>query len=332
MVNWRFAQYSRQYLDSRSAQGVKKAMSFDDDGEFDSPVHRQRLPSLHALKCFEAAAREESFRRAADALNLTHGAVSRAVRLIEDDLGVMLFDRRNRRVYLTREGRRLAEAVSGGFSLIEAACRELRMHGGRATLTLACEPTLLMRWLIPQFPVFQKANPDLDVHLVAASGTVLGNGIDMAIRRNDISWGEEIAAVHLFDEQVGPVCRHDLVQEFFSPADGLWRLRRSATLLHTSTRPDAWKTWGSLVGQKLGSHKARTFEHFYYSLQAAVAGLGVAIGPWKLVQADIESGLLAAPAGFLEDGSAYYLLSSPLGVDDRTRAIVVEWLTTIAHP
>lgn len=103
-------------------------MISDKNGEYGSQNTGARLPSLLALRCFEAAARLENFSRAADELHLTHGAVSRAVRLLEDDLGVALFDRRSRRVYLTDAGHQLSKAVAAGFGLIRNAVNELRAN------------------------------------------------------------------------------------------------------------------------------------------------------------------------------------------------------------
>ncbi|MDR2329288.1 MAG: LysR family transcriptional regulator, partial [Comamonas sp.] len=126
-------------------------MISDIHGESGSPFTDNRLPSLLALRCFEAAARLENFSRAADALHLTHGAVSRAVRLLEYDLGLALFERRSRRVFLTDEGRALAQAVSQGLDLMRQGVADLRARARQQQRwVLSCEPTLLMRWLIPR--------------------------------------------------------------------------------------------------------------------------------------------------------------------------------------
>jgi DNA-binding transcriptional LysR family regulator len=157
------------------------------NGEPVSQSTDARLPSLLALRCVEAAARMENFSGAADELHLTHGAVSRAVRLLEDDLGIALFERRSQRVYLTGAGLSLAQAVSGGFNLMRQAVGELRASARQEKrLLLSCEPTLLMRWLIPRWPDFQSCHPEIDVHLVAGRGPFsFASGIDLAIRRDD---------------------------------------------------------------------------------------------------------------------------------------------------
>ncbi|MNH37900.1 DNA-binding transcriptional activator GcvA [compost metagenome] len=108
------------------------------------------------------------------------------------------------------------------------------------------------------------------------------------------------------------------------------RLSADAPLLHTRTRPGAWQDWARATGQTLAGGAGQTFEHFYFSLQASVAGLGVAVGPWHLVRDDLDSGLLAAPLGFVEDGSRYCLLSPNPLRDNSPQASLLEWLRQMA--
>lgn len=286
---------------------------------------KRPVTSLPALACFRVAAECESFSKAADRLNLTHGAVSRAVRLLEDDLGTALFSRRNRAVLLTDTGRRLSHAVAHGLDHIDEAVRRIRSEQAGAPVTVSCEPTLMMRWLIPRMPAFHALHPQADIRLVANGGPVtLGEGIELAIRRNDFVWPTAYRARPLFDEWTGPVCRPDRTEAFFERD----RLRADALLLHSRTRPAAWAQWAGQSGDALAAHPEQTFEHFYFSLQAAVAGLGVAIGPWHLVRDDLASGLLSAPRGFLRDGSNYVLLSS--GPAGSAGAAFQDWLCALA--
>lgn len=287
---------------------------------------RHNLTSLPALACFRIAAELQSFSKAADRLNLTHGAVSRAVGLLEDDLGTLLFERRNRGVFLTDAGRKLAQVVARGLGDIEDEVQSIRAQNAKPTLTVSCEPTLLMRWLIPQMPLFHAANPAADIRLLAGGGPVtLGSGVDLAIRRNDFKWPAPYHARHLFDERIGPVCRPDKVADYFVGD----RLRQDATLLHTRTRPSAWSTWADRAGQLCPTAQGQDFEHFYFSLQAAVAGLGVAIGPWHLVQTDLRDGLLVAPQGFHEDGSGYFVLAAREPKIGSIAQVFADWLSAI---
>lgn len=305
-------------------------MNSHDDGELGSlPAWRERaaLPPLGALRCFEAAARLGSFTRAAQELHLTHGAVSRAVRSIEDALGVALFERRNQRVHLTAAGARLRDAAAGAFELLAATVRELREPPRRPALVVSCEPTLLMRWLIPRLPAFQAAHPGIALQWSAGGGPVGFGEVDLAIRRNDFAWGRDVHAQHLFDERVGPVCSPAYRAGHVAGAGRSARFGADVCLLHSATRAGAWSEWARAARRKRPSAAMeQTFEHFYFSLQAAAAGVGVAIGPWQLVREEIESGVLTAPLGFVADGSAYYLLSPTPARAGSPAALLAQWL------
>lgn len=307
-------------------------MISDNYSECRSPLNDARLPSLTALRCFEVAARLENFTRAADELHLTHGAVSRAVRALEDELGLALFERRSRRVFLTAAGQKLAAAVRDGFDLIKQASRDLRVTARQQRQwVLSCEPTLLMRWLIPRWPEFQFRYPDINLHLVAGGGPFsFAAGIDLAIRRDDFPWPPGIHVAPLFAEKVGPVCRPDKAMHWFSQNQGMLTLSLQAPRLDSRTRPSAWQEWSSAANQAAPETPVHYFEHFYFSLQAAVAGLGVAIGPWHLVRDDLESGVLAAPMGFVKDGSSYCLLSPHALLPDSPQAHLLNWLRSVA--
>lgn len=297
-----------------------------------SPLDDRRLPSLLALRCFEAAARLENFSRAAAELHLTHGAVSRAVRLLEDALGQALFERRSQRVFLTDAGRTLAQAVGQGLDLMRQAVGELRASARQARRwVLSCEPTLLMRWLIPRWPAFQARHPEIDVHLVAGGGPFsFDSGIDLAIRRDDFPWPKGCHVEPLFAEKVGPVCRPDRMAAWFDGKKTGVVINADAPLLHTRTRPNTWSEWATAAGQSVPDGPEQIFDHFYFSLQAAVAGLGVAIGPWHLVRDDLDSGVLTAPLGFVADGSHYCLLSPQSLQPESPQADLLRWLRTMA--
>ncbi|AXK23527.1 LysR family transcriptional regulator [Serratia marcescens] len=305
-------------------------MNSDNIGEKNSRKTGRPLP-LGGLRCFEAAARLESFTQAAQGLNLTHGAVSRAVRALEEELGVALFERRHRRVLLTAAGRKLFQATQQAFGILDHTALELRQQALDAPLVLSCEPTLLMRWLIPRLPAFQQAHPDINLQLVAGGGPFsFHDGITAAIRRNDFDWGKQVHSLALFSEKVGPVCQPEALARMTSAEGSLRSLRPGTKLLHSATRPDAWRHWAQQQGMTLAGHSEQRFDHFYFSLQAAVAGLGIAIGPWLQVRDDLAAGLLSAPFGFTPDGSGYYLLSPQAIVPGSALARLAEWLMLTA--
>ncbi|AQT11522.1 LysR family transcriptional regulator [Pseudomonas protegens] len=303
-------------------------MKTDIPGDKNSQLSRRRLPPLSALRCFEAAARLESFTQAGATLHLTHGAISRAVRALEEDLGTPLFERRSQRVFLTAAGAELLHSVTQALDLIESTASRLRAPAPAAPLVLSCEPTLLMRWLIPRMPGFYAEYPQVPIQLLAGGGPFsFGAGIDLAIRRNDFAWSRDTQAHWLFDEAIGPVCRPERQADWTPATAGLAQLAAQAPRLHSATRPHAWQQWLQLQQQPVApTPPEQVFEHFYFSLQAAVAGLGLAIAPWQLVRDDLEGGLLCAPFGFVADGSAYYLLS-PQAIDpDSASGKLLHWL------
>lgn len=109
------------------------------------------------------------------------------------------------------------------------------------------------------------------------------------------------------------------------------QLREDAVLLHTRTRPDAWETWARLADRSCEARRSQSFEHFYISLQAAIAGIGVAVGPWQLVRDDIDSGILTAPMGFTEDGTTYHLLAPAAIGEQGPHARLRDWLLAVAQ-
>ncbi|GGY60082.1 LysR family transcriptional regulator [Streptomyces omiyaensis] len=283
------------------------------------------LPPLNTLLPFEATVRHASMTAAARELHVTHGAVSRQIQNLERHLGTTLFERRTRALHPTPEAHRLAAAVREALDRVDGATRSITHRPPAGPLTLSCEPTLLMRWLIPRLPDLAAAAPDVTVHLSAGGGPVPfeRDGIDLAVRRDDFPFPEDVSRTRLFAEHIGPVCRPDLAALLTAAADV-----PDATLLHTATRPRAWDDWRRLTGMRAEPASQQTLEHFYLTLQAASAGVGVAIAPYAVVRDDLERGQLAAPFGFVPDGTGYHLLTrGPLAGDTRT-ARLTTWLRT----
>ncbi|WDY57316.1 LysR substrate-binding domain-containing protein [Pseudomonas sp. PSKL.D1] len=276
-----------------------------------------KLPALNALRYFDIAAETESFVRAAERLHVTHGAVSRQIRLLEESLGVDLFERRNRAIFLTPAGRALHGTTQAIFEQLDGAVQRLQQQQRDNVLVLSCEPTIAMRWLIPRLPRFHAAHPGLQVQLVAAGGPVdfARSGIDLALRRDDFHWPPTLYSQPVCEEWIGPVSCHANAQ-----LDG-------QRLLHSNTRPTAWSTWLRLSGQRARHTERSDFEHFYLSLQAANAGLGVAIASALMVHDELDNGQLHAPFGLLRDGSAYVLLSPQPINDGGKRQQFADWVT-----
>ncbi|WXB11746.1 LysR family transcriptional regulator [Pendulispora albinea] len=264
--------------------------------------------------------------RAAKELNLTDGAVSRAVREMEAEVGFPLFQRGNRSIVPTHVARTLAEDVRSVLDRLASALAQARRTSGPGRpITLSCEPTFLIRWLIPRLADLQEVvGPARELRLVSAGGAVsfARDGIDLAIRRADFEMAGDVLAKPFLDEHVGPVCRSDLAPRLLGSG------AIEGVLLHTATRPHAWANWSRLTGTELRPAREIRFEHFYLSLQAAVAGAGVAIGPIALVSDDLANGALLAPRGFVADGSQYVLMTAREGYDRACFDTVLDWLRT----
>lgn len=284
-----------------------------------------KLPPLGTFRVFDVAAQTQSFVKAAEVLHVTHGAVSRQIRLLEEAVGLELFERRNRAVFLTPAGRALQATTSSVFEQLEATLYRLEQESRENALVLSCEPTIAMKWLIPRLPAFQRAHPDISLHLSAAGGAIdfKKANVDVALRRDDFKWGDDVYATKICEEWVGPVCATSVLP---TASRGTARDVSHADVLHTKSRPTAWKTWQRLSGRSIPSGARVDYEHFYLCIQAAVAGLGVAMSSFFMVQDELASGQLVAPQGFLRDGSAYCLLSARPLAESQQCLRFAEWV------
>jgi LysR family glycine cleavage system transcriptional activator len=270
----------------------------------------RRLPSLNALRSFEAAARQESMTRAAAALGVTHGAVSRQVRGLEAALGVPLLENRRGRLRLTASGGRLLAVLTDAFDRIADGVEAISRRDTGA-VTVSCLGTFAMFWLIPRLHRFEVAHPGSIVRLTTSDADLdpARGDFDVAVRvgkPTDPASGERIA---LFDEWAGPVMAPALARRL--GAQGPSAFDRMP-LLHAATRPDAWADWFAAHGTTAAdAHAGQTFEHAYFMIEAARAGLGAAIGFWHLVADDVSAGRLVAPAGFAPTGLRYVAVRPP---------------------
>lgn len=269
---------------------------------------KRRLPPLKALPAFEAAARHLSFTVAAEELHLTHSAISHQMKGLEGELGVPLFRRLNRRVELTEAGNVFLRAVRAALDVLETSAAQISAQAVQGPLVVSCLPTFMMRWLIPRLYDFNARHPDIGVRLSASFAPVdfARDGIDAAIRFGAAPWPEDVDAQAFLEEQIGPVCSPSLLKR-----KGLQRPTdlRQHTLLHTESRPDAWPQWLKLVGARgIDVATGPRFEHYYFLLEAAIAGLGVAVAPRPLVAEDLKLGRLVAPFEFKRSGRSYFIL------------------------
>ncbi|HWU75133.1 MAG TPA: LysR family transcriptional regulator [Rhodanobacter sp.] len=287
----------------------------------------RELPSLNALRAFEVAARLESVSHAAIELHVTHGAVSRQIRALEADLGVPLFNRAGRGLTLTAAGLRLRDSAAGAFTQLRMTCDELRRSASQAPFVLGCSGSVLARWIIPRMERLGRDLPALKLHLSASEGTPSAAlpGVDAALLLAEPPLPPEWQVHALASEQIGPVFSPRHPRHAALCKASVTALCKEA-LLHTTSRPQAWPAWARahrIAASRL--HYGQSFEHLYYLLEAAVAGLGVAIAPQPLVADDLAAGRLVAPWGFLPT-RASWILCSPRHVGDSRLLALTRWL------
>jgi DNA-binding transcriptional LysR family regulator len=291
----------------------------------------RRLPPLKTLPAFEIAAERLSFSAAAERLHLTHGAISRQIKALEDHFGVPLFRRLNRRIELTPAGAALLPDVRQALQLLESAGAGVSAGAKEEPLVVSCLATFMMRWLIPRLYRFNAAHPGIEVRLSASHAPVdfAAGGIDLAIRIGRPPWPRGATARPFLADRIGPVMapalrdRHRIRR----PAD----LRRVA-FLHADTRPRAWSDWIGIAGTEgLDPTKGPRFEHTYFLLEAAAAGLGAAIGSHTLLEQDLASGRLVAPFGFLPSGRSYALLRGRRAPKAAKVATFADWIAAEAE-
>ena len=268
---------------------------------------RPPRPSFNALRAFEATARLRSFTAAAAELSVTHGAISRQVRSLEDVLGIQLLRRNAHATEATTQGSRLAEGLSSAFNLIRTSLDQIKP----GPLTLSCSESIMMYWLLPRISRFQLAHPEIDLRFNMSHGPIdfARDNIGIAIRLSSIEAPKDALVTDVVSEWVGPVCSLAYMQSHqLQSVEDLPRSR----LLASKTRPSAWAEWLKPSGQSAnGLQVADVFEHFYLLIQAAKCGLGVANVPRLLVQDDLRAGTLVAPFDFVRGPNRLVLWLDP---------------------
>ena len=267
---------------------------------------RRFLPSMSSLSAFEAAARHQSFTTAAAELNLTQSAVSRQIRTLEDMLGSELFLRDRQTVHLTLAGETYAQEVREALRRISTATLGFRANPRGGTLNLAILPTFGTRWLAPRLPAFFAEHPGITVNLTTRLAPFDFNfeQVDAAIHFGAAEWpGADLDL--LMSETVVPACSPAMRAQhtFAQPADLL-----EAPLLHLVSRPDAWERWFRFHGVDPDGVQGMLFDQFATAAQIAIAGLGIALLPGFLIEAELARGdLVLAFDGSLQSLERYYL-------------------------
>jgi LysR family glycine cleavage system transcriptional activator len=236
-------------------------------------VAMRKLPFLNGIRAFEAAARADSFAKAANELHVTPAAVSRMVQLLEQRLGFTLFERKANRLALTEAGRAYKNGLTQIFDQLASLTAQVTSMAGSRVLTVGVGPTFATRWLIPRLARFQKAEPDIEVRFATGGATLPYNDDwTCGIRLGDGRWPGFVAE-HLFAADFAPVCAPAMARQLKSPDD-----LRSATLLRVAHAADEWPIWFKAAGLSKVRAKGPEFEYYGQALQAAADGVGFAIG------------------------------------------------------
>lgn len=291
--------------------------------------NRRQLPPLGSLRAFEATARLGSTMAAADELCVTHGAVSRQIKLLEGWAGLALFDRRGKRLALTEQGRIYRDQLGEALDQIAAASARLTDSTRKVQrLTINALPTFAMRWLLPRLSHFQQTHPGIELRLVTSDHALeqLSPGQwTIAIRRESDHLPRGFLSAAFLAEREIPVCAPALLAAH--PIRSTNDLDNHV-LLHADTRPDAWARWLVAAGKTgASSSDGLRFDHFYLALQAAMDGLGVALGPLPIIADDLASGRLVAPLdGPALPSRAYCWFIPEAMVDDPAVSAFCTWL------
>ena len=275
------------------------------------------LPSLNALRAFEAMARTGRATLAAEELNVTHSAVSRQVKALEAHLGVRLFQGPKHRLTLTPAGQALLPALSHAFDEIAGAVRNVRSDG--EDLHLAVNASLSVKWLIPRLADFAERHPEIHLHLEELPSQATSHrGAQAVVRIAQAARLADPLVTPFIQNHTGPVMTPAMAQRY--AADPL-----AAPRLAAQTHPQGWAIWAAVAGYELPPAPEQPFPHGHFALDAAMAGLGVAVASWPLVASQIAEGRLVAPLGFRRAESAFALLAAP-GGENRSLATFRKWL------
>ena len=286
----------------------------------------RRLPSLNALKAFEASARHESFTKAAGELFVTQGAVSHQVKALEAELGIRLFQRERQRLVITEAGRSYLEVVRDAFDRIAAGTEVLLQRQTGGVLTVSTSPDFAAKWLVHRLGRFAEAHPEIDLRVSATLHHVdfAREDVDLAVRHGDGNW-PGLDVTRLCTEQLFPVCSPKLVSgrgRITTPSDVL-----KFPLLHLDQRKD-WAKWLEAAGVADAEvSRGPVMNRASMVIDAAVDGQGIALARTTLAAWDLLNRRLVRPfAASLRLSKAYWIICPKATAALPKIAIFREWL------
>jgi len=296
---------------------------------------RRKIPSLQALACFDAAARHESYTRAAQELALTQSAVSRQIAALEDYLGLALFRRTRHGVALTPGGADYARQIAPRLQALERDTLDaMSRQGAAGTIALAAVPTFATRWLLPRLPQLTAQHPELVVHIETRTRPFLfaDTGFDAALYSGTAeqvaNWAGTLATA-LIEEEVVPVCAPALLggRKRLQPRD-----IATLPLLQQSTRPEAWRQWfEAMAVEAPNALSGPRYELYSMTATAASQGMGMALVPRLLIEPELARGeLVVACPRPLRSGRTYWLVLPDRGEPRPALAAFAAWLQAAA--
>lgn len=258
----------------------------------------RRLPSFHALRAFEAAARLGSFVRASEELHITASAISHQVRALEEYFGRQLFEAGSRAKVLTDDGARLSAGLVHAFDAMETACAEVTPKASASMLTVHCAPSFAAKWLGPRLSSFMERHPSISIRMSSGAGSydlIRNEATDVAIVYGDVPVGAGMSAEPLGEENVTAVCSPSLEAGM---AGYSRRAMMALPLIESSVSPIRWSDWFAANG--LGRHPQTPttgFDRGALAVSAAVQAMGVALETERFVEAELASGQLVILGG-----------------------------------
>jgi LysR family glycine cleavage system transcriptional activator len=289
-----------------------------------------RLPSLNGLRAFEAAARHLSFTQAAAELNVTQTAISHQIKRLEEELGVRLFVRQNRALTLTPQAVDYLPGIRAAFNDLRLATDRLLRKDDDHVLTVSTLASLAAKWLLPRLSAFQEAHPGIDVRITTSTNLVdfQRDNVDVGIRYGRGQWAG-LRADWLMADELFPVCSPALLKgdkPLRCPED-----LAHHTLLHSSGGyDDDWRLWLTAAGlpANISKQPGLTFDLIFMTVQAAIDGIGVAMGRTSYVESDIAKGRLVVPFKIaLPADAGFYLVSPQAKADPPKLSAFREWLS-----
>lgn len=289
-----------------------------------------RLPPLNCLRAFEAAARHKSFTKAADALAVTQGAVSRSVKTLEDYLQTPLFRRTASGIELSEGSQAFARALTDAFAQIGEATENFLTGQTRQVLTILAYPSFSTYWLTPMLPFFQVTHPNIEILLVSALDKTRFDPTtaDVRIRYGNGRWNG-FESIFLFADEITPVCSPALLGNITGPITPSMLSR--VPLLHTNSRRRDWGEWLTLAG----AEDVTPMSNLYFAelsvvYCAALAGMGVALGQRAFLQDEVARGRLRQPFDTVLRRSLAYYLTYPEDRRDVPKiALFRRWIETV---